>query len=216
MLLLYKNSKKQPESAEIADFQEEEVFSQDETPMVRLTVALPQISGGVPLKAAQKINDYYKLAAQRLKQHANGALLKEARAAYAQCQDEGNPFWQPYALSVAYTVTFNQDGVLSLHCDITQSVRQNSVLRYGDTWCLTEGLPHLVALPPRRKALQRIRRMAAQRETQRPGAFRPGFRAALARHYDDRDCYLAPTGSVVFYPMCTVAPHGEGIVEFAL
>lgn len=216
MLFGYKKGKSAPVSAEISDYSHKEALSLDNTALVSIDITLPKAGGDIPLPAAKRINEFYQLAAERIIRHAKGQLLREAKEEYALRQEQDDPFFKPYEISTAYTVTLNQAGVLSLYYEVYQYAggAHGDTVRYGDSWFLSDGLPYPVTLPPRRKAIAIIQRLAAAREAETPGTFLPGYRRALRRYYDPKLSYLTTEGSMVFYPLYTVSPYAAGMQIF--
>ncbi len=152
----------------------------------------------------KKINKFYSFLRKILLHYAQTRLLRKARGEAHLCEEEGRIF-EPYHLSSAYTVTLNQDNILSLYYDITE--RRGSVpecvTRHGDSWSLMDGLPWLVPLPSRKKGIRLCQSLS-------------GRRSGIYRNYDQRNSYLKPEGSVLYYPPYTLEPCQDEYREFVV
>ena len=146
------------------------------------------------------------------------ALAKSLRAAA--------PFglrWGCARAVLAYRVTLVRGDILSLYTEGREEhLPPRLTLRRAETWDRRTGflLPLTAFFPPKTAGKKRLVRAAREtaREQMETGtaAYYPNYGALLRRAFSSRSFYLADDGLHWFYPMYSVAPAAEGIVDFSL
>ena len=190
--------------------------SPDHIPLLSAYANWPRLEGEGP--GVKRLGRYYDALAQRWQRRWAGPLLERATPAVA----EGA---RPWRAGLDFTVTYAQDGLLSLWWEAWEDTgeRRRRRLRRGDTWRMPQGdvvtLPEL--LPPSRRWRRRVLSAAAEQIQARLEAgesvFYEDWPKRLAREFVPAQFYLSPAGQVtVFYQMETIAPALEGFPSFCL
>lgn len=193
----------------------EEVFREGETVLLTAKARWPRLEGEYP--GCGRVNRYYEALADRWKKRWAGPLLTEARAG-------AGPETPPWEASLDFTVTFFQEGLLSLYWEVSENTggRRPRRLRQGDAWRLPQGLPLTLRelLPPRRwwrgPVLEEVRRQIGERVNAGEAAFYEDWPSLASRKFSPGRFYLTEDGPVVFYPVEALAPAMEGFPSFSL
>lgn len=131
--------------------------------------------------------------------------------------------WSCARAVLAYRVTLVRGDILSLYTEGREEhLPPRLTLRRAETWDRRTGflLPLTAFFPPKTAVKKRLVRAAREtaREQMETGtaAYYPNYGALLRRAFSSRSFYLADDGLHWFYPMYSVAPAAEGIVDFSL
>ena len=188
--------------------------SPDHTPLLSAYANWPRLEGeGAGIR---RLARYYDALARRWQRRWAGPLRSRAEAALT---DGG----RPWRAGLDFTVTYAQDGLLSLWWEAWEDTgeRRRRRLRRGDTWRLPQGdvvtLPEL--LPPsrrwRRRVLSAVTGQIEARLAEGESLFFEDWPKRIAREFEPAQFYLSPTGQVtVFYQMEAIAPALEGFPSF--
>ncbi len=198
------------------DLQCEKSWDWEGVTVLRAKATLPQFRG----RRARRLNRYYRRYAQAYLKYCEAELFPRAASRCREAMAVSAPWSVSYA-ELSYTVSHESDSILSLRTDaIEENLPPRLHIRRADTWDLRDALPiPLGALFPEKSAWRkRLRRFlrdtaCAQIESGR-AEYYPTYRRALRLYFSSRNFYLTPEGLRLFYPMYTVAPAREGIVEF--
>lgn len=197
-------------SAPVGAGHHRQVFQGEEGPLLTLRARWPQPEGED--RAARRLCRYYDRLARRWLERWTGPLLERARA--AQARD-----WQA---GMDFTVTYFENGLLSLYIDFTETTDRPGTVRLGDVWEMKRGTP--VPLPAllgpgrgwRRRALEQVEARAEGRVGSGEYLYYEGWPQLCRRWFSPERYYLTAEGPVVFYPMETIAPALEGVPVFPL
>ena len=199
---------------------EERAWKSGDITVLTASVTLPRCEG--KSRRARRVNRYYRRYARAYLRYCEAELLPRAAETMRAAQERSAP-WTCAHAALGYTVTLCCGGVLSLYTEGREEhLPPRLVLRRADTWDLRGGL--LLSawdfFPPkaplRRQLAAAARETAAQQTDAGTAAYYPGCRALLRCALNLRNFYLASDGLHWFYPMYTVAPAAEGIVDFSL
>ncbi len=191
-------------------------FSLDDIPVLHLSAQLPLLND------QQRINRYYCTYAKAFEHYCRHELLSLAREALTAAMENRRtlPEWQAHLSTV---ITYHDEHILSLYTDSTEQLDgRRLVIRRGDTWDLTTGLPLSAAdFAPsnaswRKLLLQVATEQIQQQEQDGVAQFYPDWRIRLRQHFQPRRFYLAGQDICFFYPMFSIAPPLEGIPTFRL
>lgn len=191
------------------DFTQEKDWDFEGITVLRASVVLPQFEG----RRARRLNRYYRRFAQSFLKYCESELYPRAAALCAEKMAVSAP-WSTSRATLSYTVTHEDDTVLSLYADAAEeNLPPRLTLRRADTWELKTALPlplfSLLSKNECRRALQ----AAAQEKAERGEITRENYRRALRVHFSSRNFYLTPEGLCIFYQMHALGPD---IVMFHL
>ncbi len=199
---------------------EERAWKSGGVTVLTASLTLPRCEGKD--RRARRFNRYYRRYARAYLRYCEAELLPRAAEAMRAAQERSAP-WACAHAALGYTVTLCRGGVLSLYTEGRETqLPPRLVLRRADTWDLRDGLLLAVEdfFPPKTAVKRRLvccaRETAAQQAETGAAAYYPDRRRRLRRALNLRNFYLAPDGLHWFYPMYTVAPAAEGIVDFSL
>lgn len=152
---------------------------------------------------------------------AEGALFKDAVVGYCYAKEMGYPF-NPYALDVQYTVTYNDNCRLSVYRDayrytggahgVTPRASDTFDLESGRRLCLAEFFPCVPHWPSALLGVILAQAEAAMTET--PELFFENYRELILRWFKPESFYLTAEGITVYYQQYDIGPYAIGIVEF--
>lgn len=199
----------------------ERVLKSEETTLLTLRARWPRLEEDAP--GLRRVNRYYDALADRWLKRWEGPLQDRAKAVLA-AEDGAGAEGLPWSASLDFTVTYFQDGVLSLYLEAVEDVGQRRArkVRQGDTWLLPSGIPlYLRELLPRRRwwrgpVLEVIRRQAGRQLQDGEAVFYDDWVKLVSRRFSPQRFYLTGSGPVVFYPVESIAPAMEGFPVFSL
>ena len=192
----------------------------EEEPVLTLSLRRPEpVEEG---RAARRIGRYYQRMGELWKARWETVLFPRACEALALARENSRPF-QPWDASAAYTVTWEDGGLLSLYMDVTEkgSVRPLTV-RSADTWDWKTGIPCSLprflpkALHRRRDLVEELRSQAEDRLQEGESLFFQDVGQRVEQHFSPARFYLAPEKLVFFYPMLSLGSAAEGIPTFSI
>ena len=192
------------------DLQVEKSWDWEGITVLRAAVTLPQFEG----RRARRLNRYYRRFAQSFLKYCERELYPRAAALCREKMAVSAP-WSVSAAKLSYTVTYENDTLLSLYADAAEeNLPPCQTLRRADTWELSSALPlplgELLGEGWKKALRKRIRDEARARAE----SFYGDYRIRLRRFFSSRNFYLREDGVCLFYQMRTLAPASEGIVEF--
>ena len=179
----------------------EKTWESGGVPVLTAEVTLPRCGG--KSRRARRFDRYYRQYARAYLKYCEAELLPRAAETMHTALERSAP-WSCARAVLAYRVTLVRGDILSLYTEGRE-----------------EHLPPLTAFFPPKTAVKK-RLVRAVRETAREqmetgtAAYYPNYGALLRRAFSSRSFYLADDGLHWFYPMYSVAPAAEGIVDFSL
>ncbi len=183
-------------------------------------VTLPQCEG--KNRRARRFNRYYRQYARAYFKYCEAELLPRAAETMHAALARSAP-WTCAHAALGFTVTLCRGRLLSLYTEgREEGLAPRLTIRRAETWSLREGLLRAPGsfFPPgtplRRLLTRRAAELADEQTEAGTSAYYPKRRTLLRRAFNTENCYLGEDGLHWFYPMYTVAPAAEGIVDFAL
>lgn len=216
-----KQAKKQTESVVVEADVYKRVLKCEGEVVLTLSIRTPRLPEDRP--AFRRIGRYYKHAAECWRTRWEVGLYQRACAELAALRERSLPF-HPWEAVLDFTVTYNEQGLLSLYMDsyeFTGGAHGNTV-RCGDTWDLCTGMPRTLPsfYPPkshwRREATAAVRAEIERQLATGEYMYLDGWEQAVVAQFDPCRFYLTADGVTLFYPLYTLAPYVEGIPTFLI
>lgn len=190
-------------------------------PVVRCVLTRPVCAG--TWRGLRAINHFYSRAAALTRRDWEREAYLRACLALADCRAGGRVF-RPWAVELDTCVTYVGEGLLSLWQERRERRSPDEpplAVRRGDTWSLSDGAPQTLydcaqKRGWRKRAMDQIADEARRRLAGGESLLDADCVPKLTRLFDPERFYLTEEGVEVFYPMCTVAPAGEGIPAFTI
>lgn len=183
-------------------------------------VTLPRCGGRS--RRARRFDRYYRQYARAYLKYCEAELLPRAAEVMYAALERSAP-WECCRATLDYRVTLARGALLSLYTEGREEhLPPRLTLRRAETWDRRTGflLPLTAFFPPKtavKKRLVRAARETARAQTEAgTAAYYPNCRTMLRRAFSNRSFYLTEGGLHWFYPMYSVAPAAEGIVDFSL
>ena len=188
--------------------------------VLTVEVTLPRCEGRG--RCARRFDRYYRRYARAYLRYCEAELLPRAAETMRAAMERSAP-WTCAHAALGYRLTLERGDILSLYTEGREEhLPPRLTLRRAETWERKSGLllPLADFFPPKAAVKKRLvraaRETAAEQLEAGTAAYYPGYRAALRRAFSDRNYYLAPDGLHWFYPMYSIAPAAEGVVDFSL
>ena len=212
---------KPPKEFQIEDEVWERTLFWEEEPVLTLSLRRPKLPEDTP--GLRRMERYYRQVAEQWKARWEGPLYAQAQAAAGQARQSSRPF-RPWEATLTFTVTYRQEGLLSLYTDTFEYTGgvHGLTVRRGDTWQVPSGIPRTLQsfFPPRARWRSQIygeiRRQIQARIHSGESLFADDWEQRLVPEFDPERFYLTPNGIAVFYPLYAIAPYAEGIPVFLL
>lgn len=185
--------------------------------LVKVSISYPVISG-LSSAAQNRINRYYTYASNRLLKRSEKEIYKFALETYNAM---GIGF-TPFSIAMAYTVTKNSDGVLSLYMDVYEYMggAHGATTRYGDTWSLVSGYPVSISalFPKGAKYKEMILSYVLEKaQGQTNGEmYYEDYQRLIRKNFSEDNFHLTGEGLAVFYQEYSIAPYAAGIIVFIM
>ncbi|WP_186564621.1 DUF3298 and DUF4163 domain-containing protein [Lawsonibacter celer] len=216
--------KKAPMAAEAISIETEvwkRVLCWEDEPILHLSLQFPKLPDTPP--GLRRIGRYYHQIAEQWKRRWEGRLYAQAQAA-ARSAREASHLFRSWEARLTYSVTYQQDGLLSLYLDAYEYTggAHGLTVRHGDTWQVPEGTPRALHtfFPPhsrwRRQIFSEICRQIESRVKAGDSLFADDWEHRLAPAFDPEHFYLTSEGISVFFPLYSIAPYAEGIPAFPI
>lgn len=173
--------------------------------------------------SAQKINNYYALAAKKIEKYCHSVLYPQAveRARYIPTN---NPPFNSYTLYTNYNVTYNNKCITSLYMDTYTYMggAHGETNRVSNTWNFSTGTKlFLKDIYPLNittfKGLQlAIGQQIQERLKVNSGSYFDDYKSLLQNSLNLNNFYIQPNNLVIYYQQYDIAPYSTGIPEFYL
>lgn len=175
------------------------------------------------LACFRRIGRYYHRIFELWKNRWENVLYQRACTCVAAAREQSLPF-RPWEASLNYTVTFQQENLLSLYLDAWEYSGgvHGVTVRRGDTWELSSGTPRCLSsfFPPhsrwRRSVLEALHAQASERISTGETLYFEDWPDRISSCFDPDRFYLTEQGIALFYPLYTIAPYAEGIPVFSM
>lgn len=201
----------------------EETLNVREKDVLHYRITYPKFVSSAFRRTLAGINRFYQQKAHEYRQHCRTILYAQA-AEQVLYDPEGQFPIVPYEAILGFSVTYNDDCVLSLYFDryeFTGGAHGNTV-RFSDTWGLQGGrrLPvsAFIARPVYFKTYlidKVIEQMQQNIESGQATYFEPHESNAIETFHAG-NYYLTPKGLVVYYQQYDIAPYSSGIQTFLI
>lgn len=192
-----------------------EIMYCNDTPVLKYEINRPVICTNIQGK--RNVNEFYAARANKYQTYNRGNLFKLAVCDYRESIENG---YEPriYETVQAYTVTNNQNGILSLYTDTYEYMggAHGNTTRTSQSWCFPGGTRiRLQDLFPgnchyRAVLIARIVAMIAKN----PESYFEEYEVLAATNFNDQSFYLTPDGFAIYYQPYDIAPHASGIPVF--
>ncbi len=145
------------------------------------------------------------------------SLFPEAVRVYKEAVNNGFPV-RAFESLLTYTVTCNQNGLLSLYRDRYDYTggAHGSTVRRSDTFNLRTGgtLPVSAFFPPRfdyeKYLIEEMIKLAGQN----PDIYFENYAELIKKNFNPQNFYITENGITIYYQQYEVAPYSSGIIEF--
>ena len=198
----------------------EKTWESGGVPVLTAEVTLPCCGG--KSRRARRFDRYYRQYARAYLKYCEAELLPRAAETMHTALERSAP-WSCARAVLAYRVTLVRGDILSLYTEGREEhLPPRLTLRRADKALFYRRFRRKKRRERQEKARAPIPRLRAARETAREqmetgtAAYYPNYGALLRRAFSSRSFYLADDGLHWFYPMYSVAPAAEGIVDFSL
>ena len=201
----------------------EETLTVRDKDVLHYRITYPKFVSGAFRRTLGEINRFYQKKAREYRQHCRTILYAQA-AERVLCDPEGKFPVIPYEAIVDFSVTYNDDCVVSLYFDryeFTGGAHGNTV-RSSDTWGLQSGrrLPAsaFIARPVYYKTflIDEVLKQMRQNIKSGEGTYFEPLENNAIEAFRGENYYLTPDGLVVYYQQYDIAPYSSGIQAFLL
>jgi hypothetical protein len=201
---------------------ENELFYK-ETKVLTYSIAYPEFLSDCKTLALTPINRFYRDKALKFKRYCEQDLFKAAAEELDYSKENKFPV-RPYDAVMAFTVTYNENCVLSLYTDqYTYTGGAHGMpVRGAETFCANSGRRIFLAqlFPPRFCVKDYILGMVnaeiARQTASEEVYYFDDYETLACRYYNPESFYLTPEGIVFFYGLYEIAPYAAGFREFLI
>jgi hypothetical protein len=191
--------------------------------VLSVRIARPEAARGDRARFRRRFDRFYSAEAKAFIKYCGTFLYDDAVREYREAAAASREFC-PYEASLSYRTTFIGDGLISVVTDASERYGRGTpaTVRRGDVWDTRGGYPLSPAsffgsgARAKKICVANARLQAARRIEEGTAAFLPKYEKLLRKKYSGRNFYIAGGEYRFFYPMCSVAPESEGVVEFSV
>jgi len=188
---------------------ESEIWRDEDKILLSVTIEYPLLA--TKSRASARINKYYAKRNKRFIELCKRTILPKVTA---------EPGASTVTAELRCKVSYYDDNRISIISDSVFS-RYVEATRHGDIWSLNTGTPEsLAALFPThnhpKRELRNYISSELQRKTERfIGNYYPDAVKRAERHFSSKNIFISSGGNpVIFFQQNTIAPRGEGFVQF--
>lgn len=186
-------------------------------------IKYPQFSSERFRAFAKKLSVYYKAEATLYKKYHITKLYQMAIDDYEYATANNFPV-RTYEVVTVYTITFNDNCVLSLYFDRYEYTggAHGMTVRSADTWNLKTGRRiDLSEYFPGRKdytayILDAINSQIASNEKDNSNLYFEDVNELVKENFNEKNFYVVPEGIVIFFQLYEIAPYSSGIQSFLI
>lgn len=187
-------------------------------PLLDAEITMPVFEGLRLTRAEKRLNGYYALYQKTVERRSKVTLFRRAKKAHALAMKE-NRSSSPCRLTLSHTVVLEQDGVLSLLRDHseTHGGAKGVSLRSSDNWNMYDGFPLTLEslLPKGKKSFKAVfaalRAGFEGRQAREGAVFFDKLSSLIRRRFRPDNYFLTPEGIGFFFQAGEVAPVSEGV-----
>ena len=205
----------------------EKVLAQDmyykNSIIMRYTIKYPQFISEEYHLVANKLNALYRTKALMYEKSNIMNLYQMAMVEYEYSVANNFPIRQ-FEAYVDYTVTYNQNCIISLYFDQYEYAggAHGLTVRYSDSWNLSKSKRiELAELFPHRKryreyVIQTIDHEIEQLLSQESSMYFDNYRQLVNENFKANNFYLTKEGVVIYFQQYDIAPYSSGITTFLI
>lgn len=190
--------------------------------ILKYNIQYPQFMSTFFYKTVGKINAYYFSVASKFETYIMNILLPMATKDYYHSKENDFPI-HAYEAVMVFTITYNQDCILSLYTDKYEYTggAHGSTVRTSETWDVTLGtqIPLYTLFPYgeqfRRKIIIIIIKQIENQMAYQQNYF-PDYVQRIHKSLYLQNYYLSPDSITIYFQQYDIAPYSTGIPEFSI
>lgn len=199
----------------------EDTMYTNNLPIFKYKINYPSFSTTCSSSAASSINCCFTACAKRTEARCRTVLYPQA-VQNARFISSTPPPFEPYVFQSDFTITYNNDCVVSLYSDAYTFLggAHGSTQRTSDTFDFHTGcrlaLSCFFPEPGARKEIlfPGIEQQISKRRKEEPYTYFDEYPELLRKYFCPENFYLTQEGVVIYYQEYDVAPYVTGITEF--
>lgn len=197
-------------------------FKIDTDIILKYNIQYPQFTSLYFHKTVSKINAYYFGEASKFENYIMNNLLPMATKDYYQSKENNFPV-HTYEAIMVFTITYNQDCILSLYTDKYEYAggAHGSTVRTSETWDVNLGtqIPLYTLFPYNDQYRKKINELIIQ-QIQNQMAYQQNFFSDYVQRVHNsfypQNYYLSPGFVTIYFQQYDIAPYSTGIPEFSI
>lgn len=186
-------------------------------------IKYPQFASERFRNFARKLSVYYKAEATLYKKYHVTKLFQMAIDDYEYATANNFPV-RPYEVLTNYTITYNDNCVLSLFFDRYEYTAgaHGMTTRSADTWNLKSGRRiELSEFFPGKKdytsyIIDEIDRQIADNMKDNSNLYFDDVNDLVRENFNEKNFYVVPGGIIIFFQLYEIAPYSNGIQAFLI
>lgn len=191
--------------------------------LLTYTINYPQFSSERFRNFANKLSAYYKAEAVLYKKYHVAKLFQMSIDDYEYAISNNFPV-RPYEVLTVYTITHNNNCVLSLYFDRYEYTggAHGMTTRSADTWNLKSGRRmDLSEFFPGKKdytsyIIAEINKQTAKDIADNNNIYFEDVNDLVKENFNEKNFYIVPEGVVIFFQHYEIAPYSSGIRTFLI
>lgn len=201
----------------------QEHLEYQQIPVLNYTYSTPIFSSFQYQNSVSMVNQYYTKHAQNFLWRINHELLPAAISDYQNSLKTGYPF-HPYDVTHTYKITYNENGLLSLYCDLYEFTggAHGNTNRESQTWCIAHGQlltlkdffpddPHYIS-----NIQNEIIRQINARIKAGNNIYFNNYAELVKQTFTPKNFYLTARGIVIYFQQYDIAPYASGMPSFLI
>lgn len=198
-----------------------ETMKHNHTPVLQITAHRPQFSTN---GKAGRIERYFSHFWNQLKEYWKANLYPRACKAF-ETASENKVVFTPWHAELDYEVTLFVPPLVSIRLNLVHSTSNPYPFKacFGETWDCSTGYPRTLRslFPPhehkwKKQLLDKLKEQATQQLASGESLLDANCTQVMERTFDPTQFYLTQEGLAVFYPLCILGSHAEGIPVFTI
>ncbi len=191
--------------------------------ILKYIIEYPRIVGNTYSYSIQKFNHFYQMKAMELKLYAEKDLFQDAKQIYDYNVSNNYPFF-PYEFVVNYSVTYNQNSIISLYFDkyVYAGGAHGTTERVSRTWNMQNGT--LITLcnllhNDCSSVILILKDIVHQIESQissGTGSYFENYASLVIENFNFEQFYLVDDNIAIYFQQYDIAPYSSGLPVFLL
>lgn len=186
-------------------------------------IEYPQFASDKFKQFIKKLNIYYQADANLYQKFHVAKLYERAIDDYEYATQNGYPV-RAYEIVVKYTLTYNQDCVISLYIDRYEYTggAHGMTSRNGDTWSLEKGKRMLLSdfFPGQKNyrelIINNINKQIKEQIDSGNNYYFDDYENLVYENFNEKNFYIVPDGVTIFFQLYEIAPYSSGIMTFLI